>query len=255
MIRRISPRLVVCFAFLALLGLEARADPIEMTFTGDSGISRQVDYTDVLPDGTLGAPDRPWGTYPPGMGTVGAPTGFNQSINSPIALALKLKDTAAPDSQGLTLSLSGRLIGSQYTIHDGFGNPRPGVEGKGTINSITVTGLDPATNQTVSSTIEGPNGTLGAAELARFASIGHIPEPLLATLTTPSQYSSNLLMYGAAPPYSTDFYIEELEITPLTTAPPISAPEPTPLAVLGLAALACLLKRARAARIRSTSQS
>jgi hypothetical protein len=93
----------------------------------------------------------------------------------------------------------------------------------------------------VSATVQGPNGTLDAAALAQFASIGNIPQSLLAPLTTPGQYQVDGDMGGGV---DGDYY-ESLWIRPTSAVAPVPAPEPAPLEILGLATVAYLLRRAR----------
>jgi hypothetical protein len=237
-----------CIAFLAPLVLEVRADPIQMTVTGNAGLG-PVNYSQILPVDTV---EDGYASYPGTLGskTVGPePTG---SINVPISLTIGLTDTAAPGAQGLTLSLSGSLTG-QFLPSNSPVNPSadPGVEGSGTISEITISGLDPATHQVVSATTYGPNGVLGADVLAQFAAISSIPQPLLAMLTTPSQYNVIPDMGGGI---MGDYY-EQMVINPLSTVTPIPTPEPTPFALLGLATVSYLVKRAQAARKASIPRS
>jgi hypothetical protein len=213
-----------------------------MTVTGNAGIG-PVDFSAVLADGTLdGGYVTPSGTL--GTKTVGPdPTG---PIDSPISLTISLTDTAAPGSNGLTLKLSGSLTG-QFLPYNAPNSPNfgdPSVMGRGTINAITVSGNDPATNQVVSVTTQAPNGMLSAAALAQFASIGSIPQPLLATLTTPGRYRFMPTMGGGV----NGIYSELLWITPLSQVAAVPAPEPAPFALLGFASVAYLVRRARAAR-------
>jgi hypothetical protein len=236
MYRSCASRLSFCIALLTPLGLEARADPIQMTVTGNAGFG-PVNYTQVLADDTLGG-----GYYSPpgalGSKMVGpAPTG---PINAGISLTIGLTDTASPGSQSLTLSLGGSLTG-QFIPWDAPGNPsgEPGVVGSGTIDTITINGLNPATNLVVSATTQGPNGMLSAVALAQFASISGLPQSLLATLTTPGQYQ---IMPNMGDGIEGDYY-GSMSITSLS---PVPAPEPTPLALLGLATVAYLVRRARA---------
>jgi hypothetical protein len=245
MSRTCASRLAFCIAFLAPLGVEVRADPIQMTVTGWSGIGT-VNYSQVLPAGTVDTGYSSGQSPVMGSRTVGAgPTG---PINAPISLTIGLADTALPGSQGLTLSLTGALTG-QFVPWDAPGNfsGDPSVNGSGTISTIAISGLDPATNQIVSATIDGPNGTLSASALAQFASISGIPESQLAMMTTPSQYSIMPMMGGGIQ----GIYYGVLEIAPLSS--PVPAPEPAPLAVLGLASVAYLVRRARAGRKDSLS--
>ncbi len=230
-----------CIALLVPLGLEVRADPIRMTISGNAGFG-PVNYSQVLPDDTVdvGYSNPPGGTL--GSRIVGPlPAG---PINAPISLTIGLTDTALAGSQGLTLSLTGSLTG-QFVPADapGSGTGDPGVIGSGTINTITINGLDPATNQVVSATIQGPNGMLSAVALAQFSSISGIPQSLLALLTTPGQYQILPDMGGGVE----GVYYGILWVPPLSPGAPVPAPEPTPLALLGLATVAYLAKRARAA--------
>ena len=107
MYRSFASRLSFCIALLVPLGLEVRADAIRMTVTGNAGFGAvnysQVLTSDALADGYTSPP----GTL--GSSHVGAsPDG---PIDAPISLTIGLSDTAAPGSQGLTLSLSGSLTG------------------------------------------------------------------------------------------------------------------------------------------------
>lgn len=234
MYRTFALRLAVCIAFLAPLGLEARADPIRMTVTGNAGFG-SVNFSDELADDILASGyASPPGTL--GSRTVGpSPSG---PIDSPISLTIGLTDTAASGSQGLTLSLSGSLTGQFVPGGSPGGVGGPQVIGNGTINAITINGLDPATNQPVSATIQGPNAMLDAVALERFASLGSIPQPLLAMLTTPSQYRITPYIGGGV----NGIYHGSMTITPLPV------PEPAPVVLLGLTTVAYLARRVRAAR-------
>ena len=229
----------VCIALLVTLGLEVRADAIRMTVTGDAGFGA-VNYSQVLTDDTIAS------GYASPPGTLGSrdlgplPNG---PINAPISLTIGLTDTATPGSQGLTLSLTGSLSGQFIPASAPGSGGDPGVAGSGTINAITINGLDPTTNQVVSATIQGPNGMLSAAALGQFASISGIPQSLLALLTTPGQYQILPNMGGGVQ----GVYYGMMWIPPLSPGAPVPAPEPTPLALLGMATVAYLFRRTRAA--------
>ena len=164
MYRSFASRLSFCIALLVPLGLEVRADAIRMTVTGNAGFGAvnysQVLTSDALADGYTSPP----GTL--GSSHVGAsPDG---PINAPISLTIGLTDTTAPGSQGLTLSLTGSLAGQFVSgVAPGNTSGDPYVVGRGTINAITISGLDPTTNQVVSATIQGPNGMLAMPHRAR----------------------------------------------------------------------------------------
>ena len=161
MYRSRASRLSFCIALVALVGLEVRADPIRMTVTGNAGFGT-VNYSQVVTDASL---EGGYSSFPPTLGSriVGpSPTG---PINAPIALTISLADTASPGSQGLTLSLAGSLTG-QFVPWNAPGNSGdPQVVGSGTIDAITINGLDPATNRVVSATTQGPDGMLNAVAL------------------------------------------------------------------------------------------
>ena len=130
-------------------------DPIQLTVTGNAGFG-PVNYSQVLTDETLA------GGYSGPPGTLGSSVVGNFAsgpINAPISLTIGLTDTASPGSQGLTLSLVGSLTG-QFIPENAPNNfaGDPYVTGKGTINTITINGLDPATNQVMSAAIRGPAG-------------------------------------------------------------------------------------------------
>ena len=240
MYRSRASRLSFFIALLALLGLEVRADPIKITVTGNAGFGT-VNYSQVLSDDTLdGGYSSPPGTL--GSSIVGpSPSG---PINAPISLTIGLADTASPGSQGLTLSLAGSLTG-QFISSNAPGNASgdPYVVGSGTINAITINGLDPASNQVVSATTQGPDGMLSAAALAQFASISGIPQSLLAMLTMPGQYHIMPDLGGG----TNGVYSGDMWITPVSSVAAVPAPEPTPFALLGLVTVAHLVRRARGA--------
>jgi hypothetical protein len=238
MYRRLASRLAFCIALLAPLGLEARADPIQMTLTGSAGYG-PVNVSQVLTDATLAAGDY---IGPGALGSEGLGPNPTGTLDVPVSLTMALTNPAAPGSQGLTLSLSGSLTG--FFIPASLRGGDPSVAAGGTIDSITVSGRDPATNQVISATVQGPNGTLDAAALAQFASIGNIPQSLLAPLATPGQYQVDGDMLGGV----AGIYDESLWIRPTSAGAPIPAPEPAPLAILGLASVAYLVGRAQAAR-------
>ncbi len=153
------------FASLSLYRSVSRccADPIQLTVTGNAGFG-PVNYSQVLTDETLA------GGYSGPPGTLGSSVVGNFAsgpISAPISLTIGLTDTASPGSHGLTLSLAGSLTG-QFIPENSPNNfaGDPYVTGKGTINTITINGLDPATNQVMSATTQGPSGMLSAAALA-----------------------------------------------------------------------------------------
>ena len=235
MSRTTASGLALCIAFLAPLGLEARADPIQMTATGDAGFG-PVNFSHVVTASDFNS------GYDVFLGSriVGpSPSG---SFDTPISLNIRLTDAAAPGSQGLTLSLSGSLTGQFFPWDKNYGDP--GVAGIGTITAITVSGRDPTTKQVVSATIQGPNGMLSSAALARFSSIGSIPQPLFALLAKPGEYSIQPSMGGGVE----GLYYATMWIAPPSPGDPVPAPEPTPLALLGLAAGLYLARRAPLAR-------
>ena len=84
---------------------------------------------------------------------------------------------------------------------------------------------------------------LSATALGQFASNSGIPQSLLALLTTPGQYQILPNMGGGIE----GVYYGIMWVPPFSPAAPVPAPEPTPFALLGLATVAYLFRRTRAA--------
>ncbi len=115
MYRILGSGLGFCIVFAAALGLEVRADAIQMTMTGNAGFG-PVNYTQVLSNSVL---ETGFSDLTLGSRTVGAiPSG---SIDAPISLTIGLSDLDAPGSQGLTLSLSGTLTGQFIPYNLSYG--------------------------------------------------------------------------------------------------------------------------------------
>jgi hypothetical protein len=230
MCRTLGIVLGLCAFCAAPLGREVQADAIQVTFAGNAGLG-SVNFTEDLSSTALETGFQAL----LGQRTVGP---FAEgSINTPVSLTIGLSDLDAPGSATLTVSASGALTGNfmPYNLNNGD----PTVEGSGTINTITISGQNSATNQLLSATIQGPNGTPSSAILAQFASISGIPQSLLSMFTTPSQY----LIVPDVGGGTEGFYSVSLGIRPPVEA--VAAPEPAPIAVLGCAVIAYLFKRAR----------
>ena len=235
MCRTLGSGLGFFIAFAAALGLEVRADAIQMTVTGNAGFG-SVNYTEVLSNSILDT-----GYAEPTLGSRTVGPFAAGSIDAPISLTIGLSDLNAPASQSLTLSLSGSLTGQfiPYNLNNGD----PTVMGSGRINTITISGQDTATGQLLSTTVQGPNGTLSSAALAQLASISSIPQSLLSMFTTPSLYHVDPFMGGG----TQGIYYGELAISPPSPVAEVPAPEPAPIAILGFATIAYLFKRVRSA--------
>ena len=126
MYRILGSGLGFCIVFAAALGLEVRADAIQMTMTGNAGFG-PVNYTQVLSNSVL---ETGFSDLTLGSRTVGAiPSG---SIDAPISLTIGLSDLdhRAPGSDAIPIR---NAHGAVYPVQPQLWHPRdqPAFAGRG----------------------------------------------------------------------------------------------------------------------------